>query len=105
MIDLNSLNEQEKTLLFVVGKVDLLIAHGLLAGESPALPRAVAFYDQVHASGFRPQESEVRHALRAMAEKRCGRLMEVLPGDFDALVLLILKWEPPPEPEPGKSNG
>lgn len=105
MIDLNSLDEQEKTLLFVVGKVDLLIEHGFLGGKSPALPRALAFYDQVHASGFRPQESEVRETLRAMAVARCGHLIELRPGDFDDLVLLILKWEPPTEPEPGKSDG
>lgn len=83
---------EHRVILWVAGRMDVLSAAGIVSRSNPDVapsdpvlpPPAVAAFDQLHASGFRPPVADVRSAIAAMTGVRPDRVE----ADLVALVCL-----------------
>ncbi len=69
-------------MIYVEGRGQALIAEGLMSGPVSITPKGIAIYDQLMASGWKPQREIIRRMLqdRGMAE-----------NDLDKAVALFLQ--------------
>ena len=76
-------------MLWTLGRLHELVDAGLCKDNSGVrlMPRGIADYDQLAATGFKPNDYEVRYAL--------AEINRVNPCDvFDELINLVLNYQP-----------
>ena len=80
------LNERKKTALYAFGVMHELCKLGLMAGGDKAIsPKGLALFDQIKASGWRPDKDELRGCVGLM----CGYDEE----SWNGAMKLIDKYE------------
>ena len=80
------LNHEAKCVLWVVGALTELMKAKLIGGFKIPTDLGLATFDQLHASGFRPNAEEIRQSLRALYKG-------VKHPDEDVAIKLISRWE------------
>lgn len=74
-MDLPSFSHEMKVALWVSGALEELKIAGCIGGGSyEATPKGIGMFDQLHASGFRPTESETRAALAAFMKRSSDQI-------------------------------
>lgn len=79
------MTRQAQVLLWVSGRLEALRAAKLLNGPSLLTPSGISESDQLDATGFRPEESEVGFALSAWTKVSREKI------DPD-LITLVMRW-------------
>lgn len=97
-INVQTMTPHEKHVLWVMGRIDLLIEHELMSGTTPLSVPGRAAFDQLIASGHTTHEFDVRAVLAALARTRFPQLHEMEQGDLEAIIKLIAHWTPPEVP-------
>ena len=75
-----TLTREEKCVLWVLGRLDMLKKAKLVDTSVEVTPRGIAAFDQFEASGFRPSISEIRNTLAAMNEINPSEVLDCMVG-------------------------
>lgn len=90
-MNVEDLPHEKKVLLWVSGRLDALTKAGLVRGPVVLTPKGVGQFDQLHATGFKPEQKDVVYALGAIFRAPIGVHIN------DSLIALVLEWKEPTE--------